>query len=531
MRLGNCPARLPEDVDELVAYKTGAMVEHENRRLVATRSTTVISGVEMIENNGVISFTDDFPFWGPLAMSMAPESKAVIEELHQNRHVVTDGISYYVYCESVASWMQLYSEIASRKLLRITGINAPVNYAGPLQETYALAKRIALPIGRLHPSVCVGTYRLVFVIEWRGDGYVIVHYKPHMPVTNSGGRDVMYARIYCFVRSPIILPSPSTCPYRVPISFDDYIINKILMPLRDDQKLDFMFRIGRAYMDPIKDPSVMVLYGKIGHEGKTELAKAISRLMPDAVEWVSEDLFGSKSEWPKVDTVMELCAKRILICDECKIEDGFSYNNVKKWTSQSPISMGGRVGFLSQSAIITSNKIPFYEKSAVNNSIGRRLVVYHMNKNLEKYEPVDPSEITNTVRLRFMSICLSCTASFSHPPVSLPIALYTVFRKNVNRMTAGLAYDVASSSMECIAGTSVMSVRCGVSIKTLCTAFSAISPKLVCKPRYGCTYILSIRTLKRTITHHGIDVVNKRAEANVPKINLDALIERLRVVR
>lgn len=38
---------------------------------------------------------------------------------------------------------------------------------------------------------------------------------------------------------------------------------------------------------------------------------------------VDGDLFGSKSLWPNADIVMNLCQKRILICDECKIDEGF----------------------------------------------------------------------------------------------------------------------------------------------------------------------------------------------------------------
>lgn len=501
--------------------------------MVSNEIATVIGigGAEMITTEDAIWFRDDFPLWGALSMQMNPEHKAVIEELFTKRYIVTDGITHYIYCEGVASWMQLYTEIASRKLLRITNINAPVNFSGPLQEAYALAKRIAYPIAKMHPSLCLGSYRFLFVSEWAGDGVLVVHYRPHYPVIASPNRDPMYDRIYCFVRSPVILTMPAACPYKIKVDLDDVVLNKILLPLRDDQKIDFMWRMGKALTDPTTNPSVIVFYGKVGHEGKTELAKSITRLFGDAVEWVSTDLFGSKSEWPDADLVMRLCQKRILICDECRIEDGFSYNNVKRWTSEAPITMNGRIGYLAQTAIVTSNKIPFYEKGAVNNSIGRRLVIYHMNKNLEKFEALDRSEISNLVILRFVSLCLSYSRAFPIPPVSLPIALYTVFRKNVNRITAGLVYDVGSSKMECIAGTSVMGVRCGVSVKQLCSVFAAISPDLIYVPEHGSRHILSIRTLKATVTPHGDDVINKRRTADVPTINLETMLERIRVLR
>lgn len=88
-----------------------------------------------------------------------------------------------------------------------------------------------------------------------------------------------------------------------------------------------------------------------------------------------------------------------------------------------------------------------------------------------------------------MSLALSVAYAFKHPPVSLPMALYTIFRKNVNRLTAGLVHDVAASRMECVPATSVMAVRCRVPIGRLCSAFAAMSPSLVVEPDMGLHYI------------------------------------------
>ncbi|CAG8979187.1 hypothetical protein HYALB_00000322 [Hymenoscyphus albidus] len=185
----------------------------------------------------------------------------------------------------------------------------------------------------------------------------------------------------------------------------------------------------------------------------------MTRILADAAQWVSGDLFGSKSIWPDADDVLELCQKRLLICDECKIADGFNYDNVKKWTSEAPVTMKGRTGYLAQTATITSNNIPFYEKSAMNNSIGRRMVVYHMCKPMTKQKKVYPREVTNMVSLSFMSLAVSVAAAFERPPTSLAIALYTFFRKNVNKMTAGYlcyGYTMRYNLQEALPGVLVM---------------------------------------------------------------------------
>jgi len=42
--------------------------------------------------------------------------------------------------------------------------------------------------------------------------------------------------------------------------------------------------------------------------------------------------------------------------------------------------MRGRTGYLAHTAIVISNHISPFEKTAVNNSIGRRLMIYDMRK-------------------------------------------------------------------------------------------------------------------------------------------------------
>lgn len=72
--------------------------------------------------------------------------------------------------------------------------------------------------------------------------------------------------IYCFVTPSILMACPFMYLYRVPVEINDMIINRILLPLRDDQKLDFLWRIGKAYTDSVKNPSAIVLYGRTGHD-------------------------------------------------------------------------------------------------------------------------------------------------------------------------------------------------------------------------------------------------------------------------
>ncbi|KAM3427772.1 hypothetical protein MY4824_009228 [Beauveria thailandica] len=75
-----------------------------------------------------------------------------------------------------------------------------------------------------------------------------------------------------------------------------------MAPLRDNQKLDLLWSMGKALVEP--EGTVMVFYGRDGKEGKTKLISSITSTFTNAVEWVSEDLVRKESKWPGPDTII-----------------------------------------------------------------------------------------------------------------------------------------------------------------------------------------------------------------------------------
>ncbi|RYP11921.1 hypothetical protein DL767_011213 [Monosporascus sp. MG133] len=372
---------------------------------------------------------------------------------------------------------------APSELLAVGNINAPVNSERALSKIYPLLKRIAYPIAKLDRSVCVCTWRFTFSVEYGKKGPT-VYYSQHKEVTQNSNR-LQHMRMYTLVTSPITMPYLFASPVKVPVSADDRVANNILKPLRNDQKLDFTYRMYRELVDPGVDLSVIVFYGPSGREGKTTLAKNLTMLLAGAVMWSSDGLVGHKSKWPSADLVVKMCEKRVLVCDKCEIEDEFSYQHVKRWTSNGPVSSGGRTGFLSQTSIAVSNKIPFYEEAAVSNSIGRRLVIYDMRKDLGSEKPLERSEIANSVMLKFLSLCLACGNVYRSTPTSPAIAMYTMFRKSINGITAGIGYDVTSNREQSTVATAMIAVRCRVKLTILCNVMKAISSEMIMTPTHG----------------------------------------------
>ena len=80
------------------------------------------------------------------------------------------------------------------------------------------------------------------------------------------------------------------------------------------------------------------------------------------------------------------------------------YNDIKRWTFNSLIFSRTSTSLLSYTIVALSNKIPFYSKGSTNNSIGRRLVVYYIKKEMGKL--VTMSIITNQILLMFIAMCL-----------------------------------------------------------------------------------------------------------------------------
>ncbi|OQV07694.1 hypothetical protein CLAIMM_12094 [Cladophialophora immunda] len=295
----------------------------------------------------------------------------------------------------------------------MTRINAPVNYSRALKETYAISKRVAYQISRVAPSICIGTDRLMFWIDYWPD-HPSMHYKQHPLVIKNPGRGPEY----------------------------DKIMNTIPAPLRSDQKLDFMWKVGKVLIDKVTSPSVIVFYGRYGHEGTTELAKSVTRILTDAVEWTIDDLFGASSKWPDADLVMYLCQERILIGDECKIGDGFAYNNIKRQYVR---------------------VCPFALASSI-----------HVKCNMARRD-INPSNVLISDKP-------------GHPTI---LAKVEDFGLAINKITAGIVYDSATTDSQCIATTTTMAVRYSVLIERLCGAFHAMSPALTYVPETGCPYVRS----------------------------------------
>src|SRR5215469_3233625 len=139
--------------------------------------------------------------------------------------------------------------------------------------------------------------------------------------------------------------SPNPCCYSSPArpksagqsDYEKHVVsNNTLLnfnPLRDDQKLDLIWRISNALTDPARNPCMIIFYSPSQAESKSLFAININKVLGAGVRWKLTDLVHKTSRWLSAGEVMSLAEKGIIVYDECGIEEGMNCYNVKKWIS------------------------------------------------------------------------------------------------------------------------------------------------------------------------------------------------------
>lgn len=74
-----------------------------------------------------------------------------------------------------------------------------------------------------------------------------------------------------------------------------------------------------------------------GTRGRSQIRRGGYQRAHDGGHGGGRESFGSNSQSPTIDLVMDFCRKRTRIGDKYKIEDGFSCHNNRRWKSESPI--------------------------------------------------------------------------------------------------------------------------------------------------------------------------------------------------
>ncbi|GAB0495117.1 hypothetical protein MMPV_006415 [Pyropia vietnamensis] len=457
---------------------------------------------EMLLIYGVSSVPSPHPY-SIEAMNMMSVKGEMLVEIARARRFVEFRGAFYFFSTQMMCWYQICTTIAATELLDLLDITAPVNFAVAFSRFIPLIKRLSIPIADVPKSVCIATDRLTYAID-PDTGVVRFEACTQLILTTMervmgtvaiGGRQSMFCTSSVQWRHipRSIAPDP-----------DSETVEMILMPLRPDQRKDLLWRLGAMVVDGGARPSVIVLYGPTGSEGKSSLMISISEAFPGTMMWVSRDLIGSKPTMPSQMELASWAQCRGIVCDGVSIRDGMNYDCIRRWTSNSPVEVNGMHLMLRQTIFAAANDLGFMERSAMTNSIGRRLVIYSMSRSFAA-ESVRPARMIPAVAAQIMAMALTEFEASPHPPTSLEIALLTVFRKSVGFITGGLIIDPHATPDQCRAATTVIKIRVGVEIDEVTSVFEAINPKLVGRSgeEWRTPYIKGIRCRVVRVTEEG----------------------------
>lgn len=130
--------------------------------------------------------------------------------------------------------------------------------------------------------------------------------------------------------------------------------------------------------------------------------------------------------------ISDIFQNRFVVTDEVNNKGSMSYNNMKKFTSWTPVTLPEDI-------------VSYLYQAAIDNSMGRRLVIYQMDKMSEK-PPPNVSNIDNAVVIKFISMAVAVyNSDLSVPPchratvapTSLAFGMCTSFHRNANKVRAG----------------------------------------------------------------------------------------------
>ncbi|KAF4415886.1 hypothetical protein FACUT_13019 [Fusarium acutatum] len=202
-----------------------------------------ISGSELIRRHGVVEMYDGFPMWGELSTLPSAGERDLIEKLSKDKLVVANGV---------------------------------ISTCGPGCE------RPGQPRGALGLGVQEGrdsrrqdraqrllrTTRLKYRVEYNKDKCIMTNQLHDQIVSSNNDSNKNIAK-HTYV---VIIPAPAIRPVRVELDFMDPIIERFFAPSRSDQKVDMLWRVGKAL-------SAFILTDSIPFNEKAALNNGAGRRM------------------------------------------------------------------------------------------------------------------------------------------------------------------------------------------------------------------------------------------------------------
>jgi hypothetical protein len=339
-------------------------------------------------------------------------------------------------------------------------------------------------------SVCVGTYRLVVNMN---EEYI--HFTPVFFLTMDEAETAYsfyFRRMSAFVFKTIV---SSRIPRSLRHSFVSAAERTLSNVLGRESIEIVKWVIGNSLIDPVPAQKILFFYG-LGGDGKTVSINTILANLPGCSSALTRDYVGSSSNKLSEDDIHTLLNNRVVTFGDCILEEGYKINSqfLKRITSGDAISTSTVSGKIECTGIFASNSLWHPSKSVMQPWFARRMVLINFNK-LPDNLMLPPAQYNDVDVVHFAVSCIKTRTLLAEPPITLDIALRTIFGSKAQRFTRGVKYCLGSSHMDCTIASHILSSHCHVDVEPLTELVKKVNPNLVAYHRWG-EYIRDICSIQ-----------------------------------
>lgn len=438
------------------------------------RSKAVILNVRNFRNHSSIlgAIEDDFPFCGALTKELDKEySELLILATTKNR-VATYANGTYIYVPRMGYWTHIRSQNAMKYIAELMELKyVSVNFDIAADPYVSFLESIAKPCNLFPRSICIGTWRLAISLgstfmKLNAISGVAGNYSPREPFFNS--------RISGMTINPIsirIIPNMYLLDTK---SKAEEILGNVLT---EEQLRVLMWVIGNGLIDPVDRPKSVYLYGN-GGDGKSVTINTIINNLPGCVFPLSTDYVGNDKPMKESDVSQALSA-RFITHGDVELKNGKINSTFwKTITGGDTIRVSGGQGKLKCTGIFASNQIWFNPSFSKKEWFTRRTIVLVMNKPPKGVEP-PPESYTEEEIYRFIMNCVATRLQYDTPPITLKMALITMFGSAIGYATVGIELDENANIMQCIVATWYISLSSGTDKDTMLGCIYTMNPDLL----------------------------------------------------
>jgi hypothetical protein len=431
-----------------------------------------ISVVKFKSNEqGGLRFKDDFPLSGPLLEAMGPRYKVIGEMAMKRGEIASFNNGIYMYITPLGYWTHIHSSSARREIAdRVDMENVSVNYDIASIPFVTYAERVARIAYDAPKSVCIGTWRCIVKMDSEHN----LTFQPLGGLIDYTKDSIISIRVSGICIMPVqisYIPMKYTIPV---ISPAEVVLANVL----DQEQLQVLrWIVGNGLVDPVNHPRILYLYGS-GGDGKSATINTLIANLKGCISPLSKD-YPAKDIETTPEDMDKLISSRFVTYGDVVLKDNQINSGFwRKMTGGDTTKVSSGQGKILTTGIFASNYIWYPGKTMLKRWFTRRTIALVMRSPPEGCSP-PPNNYTDDDIYFFVMNCIKTRLSYHDPPISIKIALVTIFGHKVAVATRGIVFSNLATDMGAIAATYSICCAALIDYDTIVDLVGSMSRSLV----------------------------------------------------